>query len=303
MEFITYTALGLAALGAGALTTHALERRSGVIQKRVNSMTLSQRLRLRNERAERDQRESDISRRLTAAINDIAPISPEAEKAQRDALLRSGMKVSVTSFWAARFLSVAVCLAIAAVAVSTLPDGDIRSIPLLALGAAVGFALPQLYLLDRRKRWRDDIERELPNALDLMATTVSAGTTLDSAVRVVAENSEGALADAFRDIVAQSRFMDITEALKNFSDNANVQPLTIFAASLVQAKKQGLAVAEILMLQAETVRRYRRARLEEEVNKLPVKIIFPIVFFIFPALFGVVLVPAAMQMLGSLAGM
>ena len=291
------------ALASGALATHLIQSRFGLVARRVQSVPLATRVRIwLRDRAEAGER-GGLSSQLTETVSHMAPITAEAEAAQREALLRSGMKMSANAFWAARFICIAVCVIIASVMVSSAPEGSVSAIPMLLLGAAVGYAIPQLYLLETRRQWREDIERELPNALDLMAVTVSAGSTFDAAIRTVAENSEGALADGFRDVLAQSRFMDVSEALKRFADHANVQPLTIFVASLSQARAQGLSISEILTLQADTVRQYRRARLEEEVNKLPVKIIFPIIFFIFPALFGVVLVPAGMQLLASLGSM
>ena len=97
--------------------------------------------------------------------------------------------------------------------------------------------------------------------------------------------------------------MDITDALKQFADNAGVQPLTIFVASLIQARQTGAQFVEVLENQAETVRTYRRQKLEEEINKIGTKMLIPIIFLIFPALFGVLLAPAAMsaiQAMGSL---
>ena len=105
---------------------------------------------------------------ITNAVVNVAPLTRQTEQAQRDSLNRSGMKMSSAAFWAARFICIATCLIIASLGVTRLPEGDARAIPALALGAVAGFALPQLYLLEVRRNWREDIERIFPAALDLV---------------------------------------------------------------------------------------------------------------------------------------
>jgi len=228
-------------------------------------------------------------------------MSREQEERQREALMRSGLKISALMFWASKIICVAVGIMVG-VLIGTKLSG-LATIAAGGLGGMVGYILPELYLLQKRCEWRNNIERELPNALDLMSISMAAGSTFDDAVRTVAENSEGALAEGFRDVLANARFMDITDALKQFADNACVQPLTIFVASLIQARQTGAQFVEVLENQAQTVRTYRRQKLEEEINKIGTKMLIPIIFLIFPALFGVLLSPAAMsaiQAMGSL---
>lgn len=291
------------AVALGVIVTYLLQLRFGVIRRGGEGAPVMGKMRAKlHDKAERDS-QTPVADFITNAVVNVAPLTRQTEQAQRDSLNRSGMKMSSAAFWAARFICIATCLIIASLGVTRLPEGDPRAIPALALGAVAGFALPQLYLLEVRRNWRENIERDLPAALDLMTITVSAGTTLESAMRIVAENTEGALSEGFKDVLAQAKFMELTTALRQFADNAKVQPLTLFAAAVAQARDRGIPIAEILEIQAETTRQYRRARLEEKVNKLPVKILFPIVFFIFPALFGVLLVPAGLQLLTSLGGM
>ena len=293
------------ACACGFLATAADGKRFGVPPKAVSEQTPEQRRRVRErKREERIENQARAQRELESGlariIGKLAPATEEQRAAQRADLARTGLKINSTTFWAMRCACVIAGVLLGAALTRVVPGEGLRTLGCILLGGAVGYTLPQLYLIDQRTRWRAEIERQLPNALDLMSVSVSAGSTLESAIRTVANNSEGALADALRDVIVQSQYMDVTEALRMFSDRAGVQPLTIFTASLIQARKGGLALADILKLQAETVRQYRRQKLEEEINKLPIKIIFPIVFFIFPALFGVVLLPAAQQLLAAL---
>lgn len=233
---------------------------------------------------------------LAGAVSNLVPASERARKSQIDSLKRTGIHMSSSQFWALRVICVAAGLVIGSAVAGNMLAGDDRGLWALPLGAFGGWALPQMLLLAKRAQRREEIERQLPNALDLMAVSVSAGMTLERALATVASTTDGALAEGFADVAAQARFKGLDESLREFADDAGVQSLTIFAASIIQARQQGNPIAEILRLQAETVRETRRMKLEEQINKLPVKIIFPIMLLIFPALFGVVLVPAAMRM-------
>ena len=123
-------------------------------------------------------------------------------------------------------------------------------------------------------------------------------------MRIVAETPRAPSPRASRTSSHRPSSWSSPTALRQFADNAKVQPLTLFAAAVAQARDRGIPIAEYIRDSAETTRQYRRARLEEKVNKLPVKFVFSrLMSFIFPALFGVLLVPAGLQLLTSLGGM
>lgn len=285
--------IGAGSLAAGLSTTLAVQKKFDIEVRTLNQKTLKQ-------RSEEMQDRFRFGQPFQGSAL-FGAMSREQEERQREALMRSGLKISALMFWASKIICVAVGIMVG-VLIGTKLSG-LATIAAGGLGGMVGYILPELYLLQKRREWRNNIERELPNALDLMSISMAAGSTFDDAVRTVAENSEGALAEGFRDVLANARFMDITDALKQFADNACVQPLTIFVASLIQARQTGAQFVEVLENQAQTVRTYRRQKLEEEINKIGTKMLIPIIFLIFPALFGVLLSPAAMsaiQAMGSL---
>ena len=285
--------IGAGSLAAGLGTTLAVQKKFDITVRNINQKTLKQ-------RSEEMQERFKFGQPFQGSAL-FGAMSREQEERQRDAIMRSGLKISALMFWASKIICVAVGIMVG-ILIGTKLSG-LATVAAGGLGAMVGYILPELYLLQKRREWRNTIERELPNALDLMSISVAAGSTFDDAVRTVAENSQGALAEGFRDVLANARFMDITDALKQFADNAGVQPLTIFVASLIQARQTGAQFVEVLENQAQTVRTYRRQKLEEEINKIGTKMLIPIIFLIFPALFGVLLSPAAMsaiQAMGSL---
>ena len=290
---------------AGSLTNLLAKKIGGYEAERVGAVNAAKRARARmRERADAEQlgigelSDSAIGR----AIQNILPASAEQEAEQRDALMRSGLKIPVASFQAARIICMILFLLVGTLLGARFLTG-FQIVAAIALGAVVGAIVPQLYLISIRAKWRDEIERQLPSALDLMCVSVAAGSTFEAAVRTCAENIPGAMGEALGDVMAQAQFMDVTDALKRFAVTAGVKPLSIFAASLLSSRASGAKMVDVLKNQADTVRNYRRMKIEEEINKLPVKMIFPIVFFIFPALFGIVLVPAAAQLMSSLAGL
>ena len=285
--------IGAGSLAAGLATTLAVQRKFDIEVRNVNQKTLKQ-------RSEEMQERFKFGQPFQGSAL-FGSMSREQEERQREAIKRSGLKISALMFWASKIICVAVGIMVG-ILIGTKLSG-LATVAAAGLGGMVGYILPELYLLQKRREWRNNIERELPNALDLMSISMAAGSPFDDAVRTVAENSEGALAEGFRDVLANARFMDITDALKQFADNAGVQSLTIFVASLIQARQTGAQFVEVLENQAQTVRTYRRQKLEEEINKIGTKMLIPIIFLIFPALFGVLLSPAAMsaiQAMGSL---
>lgn len=171
----------------------------------------------------------------------------------------------------------------------------------ILLGAvALGYFAPDLLLRSRAQKRRDAIQLELPNALDQMLISVQAGLGFEAAMARAAQNGRGPLADEFirtlQDIqVGRSR----KEAYLSMSDRVDVPDLRSFIRSIVQADAYGIAIAKVLKAQAQEMRLKRRQRAEEHAMKIPVKILFPLIFFIFPTLFIILLGPAVMSIIAT----
>lgn len=267
-----------AACGMGV--TLAARRHAGIAPKR-------------RKRRRRHLSESGMVEMVTKAL----PLSSDSEQAARAALERSGVRMDPQTLWAVRVLLAGVGLAAGGVASSA--AGGTWGWLAMPLLAALGFVAPQLWLIPAGRRWRDDIERELPNALDLMGVSVSAGTSFEAAVRIVANRTTGALAESLGDVVAASEFSSMTEALQGFAARAQVEPLTIFVASLAQAQRSGIPIADILHAQATSVRTYRKQRIEEQANKLPTKMIFP-ELVIFASIVVAIMAPTVAQIMAGM---
>jgi tight adherence protein C len=155
--------------------------------------------------------------------------------------------------------------------------------------------------LDRKVLERvESIRRDLPDTLDLLAISVEAGMGFEGALHVVVQNFSSPLAD---EIARTLREMELglprREALQNLKKRAEVPELSNFVLTLTQADALGMPIGRVLKTAADEMRTRRRQWAREKAAKLPVKILFPLVLFIFPAIFVVLMGPAASDIVSS----
>jgi tight adherence protein C len=166
------------------------------------------------------------------------------------------------------------------------------------IGALLGFWLPFAVVYDLGKRRQQDLRRQLPDALDLLTLSVEAGLGFDAATAQVARSMPGALAREFARMLHEMQMgQRRADALRALASRTTVLELRTVATSLVQAGELGIPIAHVLREQASQMRVRRRQRAEEEARKLPVKVIFPLILCLFPALFIVVIGPAVINIM------
>jgi len=171
------------------------------------------------------------------------------------------------------------------------------------IAAGLGFLLPTLWLRGRVRRRKREIVRALPNALDMMTIGVEAGLAFESAMLRVTERWHNALTWELRRTVAEMRVgTPRDEALKRLASRTDVPDLRTFVAVLVQSTQLGVSIADVLHVQAAQIRQKRRLRAEELARQASVKMLFPLVFLIFPAMFVVILGPALPTIMRTLRG-
>lgn len=164
------------------------------------------------------------------------------------------------------------------------------------------YFVPDLLIYNKGIKRQEAIELELPNTLDQMLISVEAGLGFESAMARAGSNGEGPLAQelvrTLQDIqVGRPR----QEAYEAMAARSSVADLRGFVRAVVQADKYGIGIAKVLRAQAKDARVKRRQRAEEKAMKLPVKVLFPLIFFIFPVLFIVLLGPAAINIMEALS--
>lgn len=171
------------------------------------------------------------------------------------------------------------------------------------LGGLVGFFTPDLWIARRADARQDEIRRALPEALDLMAISVQSGMGLEQAMELVARRLPGALGDELHRMIKEVQLgTSRRDALDRLRERTDVSELSTFALSLAQADALGTPLGEVLRVQAQEIRMLRRQRAREQAAKVPVKLLFPLLFCIFPALGIVVIGPAVVSIMKVFGG-
>jgi tight adherence protein C len=165
------------------------------------------------------------------------------------------------------------------------------------LFAGAGFMLPDVLVTTRARQRRESVRSQLPDALDLLAVSVEAGMGFDGAISKLTEHMDGALVEEFSMALGEMRIGESrAEALKKMAERVPAPEMSAFVRSIVQADQLGISLGRILRVQAQDTRLRRQAAAEERAMKAPIKMLFPTVLFIFPAMFLVILGPAMINL-------
>lgn len=180
----------------------------------------------------------------------------------------------------------------------------LQTVFLVTIGGIAGaFVMPDYYLSVRTRSRKEDLVAQMPDVLDLLTVSVEAGLGFDAAVAKVCERMRGPLVEEFRIVLHEMRIGEArSKALKNLADRLDMNETTTFARSIVQADQLGISLARILRVQGQDMRHRRQMAAEERAMKAPVKMLFPIAVFIFPAMFVVILGPAMIQLMKLFTG-
>jgi tight adherence protein C len=169
------------------------------------------------------------------------------------------------------------------------------------LGAVIGFFLPDLLLYNSGQKRQQRIPANLPDALDMLTICVEAGLGFDAALAQVARNTKGPLAEEFARALQEMQIgKSRSEAMRAMADRTSVPELRAFVSALVQSSELGIPVAHVLREQSKEMRVRRRQRAEEQAQKVPVKITFPLILCLFPALLVLIIGPGIIEISHSL---
>lgn len=171
----------------------------------------------------------------------------------------------------------------------------------LAVGAVLGFLLPDLAVRNAGEKRQIELQKALPDAIDMMTICVEAGLGLDAALARVARDLEGPVAAECSRVLQEMQFgKSRSEALRALAARTDVSELRTFVSSLVQATEFGISIASVLRDQSKQLRVRRRQRAEEKAQKLPVKILLPLITCLLPAMFVLILGPAVINIVHTL---
>jgi tight adherence protein C len=173
-----------------------------------------------------------------------------------------------------------------------------------AVGAALGYLLPGMWLGRQIKKRKHNIVKALPDALDLLTISVEAGLAFDLALMRVADKWDNELSNEFKRVLTDTRLGRARrDALKDMAQRTGVEDVQTFTAAIIQAEQLGVSIGKILKIQSDQMRIKRRQRAEEAAHKAPIKMLIPMAFLIFPSLFVVILGPAVPKLMTSLGGL
>jgi tight adherence protein C len=246
-----------------------------------------------------------LLRRLLRFFGRLAPQRNAAMTRQMLARAGEPLGLQVVDFFGLRLLAAIFFFAAVFVVASRFEPAN-RALLFAVVGAVVGFLVPVWWLRGRGNSRAHAIQRALPDALDMLTIGVEAGLAFETAMVRVGDKWHNPLTLEFRRAVAEMRVGTARDtALQRMAERCGVEDLSTFIAVLVQSSQLGVSIAEVLHSQAAEMRLKRRQRAEELARQAGVKMVFPLVVFIFPAMFVVILGPAVpdiMSSLGSMAG-
>jgi tight adherence protein C len=168
-------------------------------------------------------------------------------------------------------------------------------------GAVMGFFLPDLLLRNSGQKRQQKIPRALPDALDMLTICVEAGLGFDAALAQVARYTRGPLAAEFARALQEMQIgKSRTEAMRSMAERTTSPEFRTFISAIVQSAELGIPIAHVLREQAKEMRVRRRQRAEEQAQKVPVKITFPLILCLFPALLVIIIGPGIIEISHSL---
>ena len=175
---------------------------------------------------------------------------------------------------------------------------------LLLVSAALGWWLPAFWLKSRIQAWQKAVWQDFPDTLDLLALCVGAGQGLDAAILRVTREWPGAMADQYARVLTEMGLGESRRtALLSMAKRIDIPEITSFISVIVQADRVGGSISNLMLEQADEIRTARRQRAEELARQAGTKMLFPLVFCMFPALMAVLLGPAIPQILDSLGNL
>ncbi|HEY6031070.1 MAG TPA: type II secretion system F family protein [Gaiellaceae bacterium] len=235
-----------------------------------------------------------LVQRMAATVLRLNPKTTVETTAAR--LLSAGLanRVSPSAFLAAKGAAALVGAIFGFALGST--GGAVGGFLLALAGTGAGFIAPEVLVSTRIRSRREAVKSDLPDTLDLLAVSVEAGLGFDGAIAKVTEHMDGALAEELALVLGEMRVGESrSEALKKLSERVPAPEVAAFVRSIIQADQLGISLGRILRVQAADSRLRRQAAAEERAMKAPIKMLFPTVLFIFPAMFLVVLGPAVLN--------
>lgn len=242
-----------------------------------------------------------VGRRVTDLLQGLLPRNHVAGIRRRLVLAGLSGRFGPEEYVAGQVIGAAAGVLLGLLAGLVLDWSGARVVAAVVGGGLLGLFAPALYVKQHRDVRVEAIEKELPDVLDVLAISVEAGVGLEGAIQAVVDRFDSPLAHEFGHMLSEMELgLSRREALQNLRSRTDIPDLNGFVLALLQADALGMPMTRVLQTQAEEMRRRRRGKVREAAAKLPVKILFPLILFILPALFIVILGPAVISIAENL---
>ncbi len=222
---------------------------------------------------------------------------------RRDLMAAGYYHLSPKRFLGYRVIS-AICVPVAVIwLVFTLGFPALLAVAALIASLFAGWVTPMVIVRKRMERRHEQVEQELPELVDLLVVTVESGLGFSGALQVASTRVQGPLGDELRlSMQEQTMGLSVEDALRNMLARCETPSMRAFVRSVLQGETLGVSIGAILRNLALEMRKRRRQLAEERAQKAPIKILFPLIFLIFPAMFIVLLGPAIFSMADAFGG-
>ena len=309
MELLIATGLSFAAvLAILVVVLQSIARSRLLFLQRINTYSIQERV----ENAIQEELSVPLRERMTRPLQRIVKVLPERalSAVTLEGLTRKLMlagypgNLSAAEFIALRY-SLVVILPLLVFLVSIFSGTSLVNMAmLLLLAGIIGYFIPDIFLKLKRTSRQEEISKQLPDVLDLLCVSVEAGLGFDAAIAKVVEKMEGAFPQELGRLLQEVKMGKARrEALRDLKERIDVDGVTNFVSAIIQADHLGVSMGNVLRLQSKDSREKRRQVAQEKAQKAPIKMLLPLVFFVFPALFIVLLGPAMLQLLDGFVNM
>jgi tight adherence protein C len=236
------------------------------------------------------------ARRVGRAVTSVTPVDLHARITHN--LVLAG---SPEGWDAERVVALKIILGVAgfiggSLLVALLPISGLLRIAFVIVFVAIGYFRPSIQLSSAVARRQLTIQRQLPDVMDLLTISVEAGLGFDAAIAQVVKNVPGPLAEELTRLLQEMQIgVGRADAFRHLGERTNVPELSAFVLSMIQADMFGVSIANVLRAQSRELRLKRRQRAEEIAQKMPTKLLFPLIFLVLPAMFIVLLGPGVIK--------
>lgn len=249
-----------------------------------------------------EKRQAGGFKQMLAALSTaLTPLRLRPIIQKRIMLAGKSREWGVAEFFGSCLLGAVVMWLFALVMVRTATYAPVQKAMMVFLLGLLGGLMPVVFLNTTIQRRQKQIEHQLPEVLDLLCVSVQAGLSFDAALSKITARMKGPFIDECRHMQDDIRMGVVRRtAMRSMADRCGLEDVSLFMTSIIQAERLGTSMGKTLKNQADNIRERRRQYVKAQAMKAPVKIVFPLVLFIFPAIFVVTLVPSLLYLLKNL---